>query len=119
MTEIKKYLIILRPRKDFVDQDIQFKKFRTIFENINKFNIELIEMFHFRKGDFYMIYVTATDNAVVRFIWFLMSEIPAYSNERIELLEIRSPSSVFNFTFFDVFDDKPLKRIFKNKEKLS
>ena len=108
----RRYLLVLRPAKDFVDQDLQFKKFRSVFEKIDQSDIKLIEIFHFRKDDYYMIHVMAEENNIVRFIWFLMSEIPAYSNKKIELLELSTPSSVFNFTFFDVFDEIHNRRVF-------
>lgn len=108
----RRYLLVLRPAKDFVDQDLQFKKFRNVFEKINHFHIKLIEIFHFRKDDYYMIHVIAEENSIVHFIWFLMSEIPAYSNKKIELFELATPLSVFNFTFFDVFDERHKKRVF-------
>ncbi|GAG89932.1 unnamed protein product [marine sediment metagenome] len=65
---MKRYLLILRPKKDHVEQDLQLKKFREIFKNTTRFNIELVEILHFSKDDYYMVHIRGKDDDITRFI---------------------------------------------------
>lgn len=112
---MKRYLLILRPKKDHVEQDLQVKKFREIFENTARFNIELVEILHFSKDDYYMVHIGGEDDDITRFIWFLMSEVPAYSHNKIELFEMLGSPSCLKFTLFTVFDNRARKRVFKRE----
>ena len=111
-----RYLIVLKPIKNFVLQDLEAKKFLTVFENISKFNIELVEIFHFNTKDQYIIHVIGEDEDIVQFIWFLFSEIPAYSGDKIELFELLGSPSCVGFKMYTLYDNRIKKRVFRRND---